>query len=167
MHGILQSWNGYIEVESARETGTTTRIYLPKIAEDTQMPKLELSSKRAQNKGKTVLVVDDEVDLVEIMCAQLEQEGIHAKGFTQSEAAFIEFQKNFSDYDFIISDVSMPGMNGIQLFDKIQEIRKIPMIFTTGNSMNINLKFKFSPEVRVLEKPYPLQDLVNTIDSFI
>ncbi len=70
-----------------------------------------------------VAVIDDEVDLVYLFKDALSQiEGVEVFGFCDPNLALEHFQIDHQNYKVIISDYRMPGMTGIQLFEKMKEI---------------------------------------------
>ena len=79
-----------------------------------------------------ILVVDDEPNAVKVLSAILSEAGydvfqaMHAKGAIQVVA-------NHNDIDLIITDIKMPGMNGMQLFEYLNKTHPdIPIIFLTA-----------------------------------
>jgi len=66
-----------------------------------------------------VLLVDDEPDIVTVLKQGLKLKGFEVDGFTDPRKALDQFQPGH--YDFVISDIKMPAMNGFQLVRKIKE----------------------------------------------
>src|SRR5438874_13350454 len=61
----------------------------------------------------SLLVVDDEVELMLALCESLREEGFHAAGVTRADEALAELHKG--DFDLLLSDLMMPGTDGIHL----------------------------------------------------
>ena len=76
-----------------------------------------------------VLLVEDEMDLMQLYQAALNASGIQVDGFTDPLKAYSRFQENSDNYDVIISDIRMPGLSGIQLAQKLKEIKKDVKVF--------------------------------------
>jgi DNA-binding response OmpR family regulator len=70
----------------------------------------------------SVLIVDDEEDIANILRQFLTQAGFNAVSFTSPLLALEHFMHNPLAYPVIITDLRMPGMSGIELANKIREI---------------------------------------------
>jgi DNA-binding response OmpR family regulator len=66
-----------------------------------------------------VLLVDDEPDIVSVLKQGLKLKGFEVDGFTDPRMALGQFKPDH--YDFVVSDIKMPGINGFQLCRKIRE----------------------------------------------
>lgn len=80
-----------------------------------------------------VLYVDDEESLVFLASRTLERVGHQVRGFNDPQAALEAFKQAPHGYDLVVSDVSMPGMNGFDLARAVLEIRPdLPVVITSG-----------------------------------
>jgi CheY-like chemotaxis protein len=80
-----------------------------------------------------VLYVDDEEALVFLVSRVLQRAGHKVSGFTAPSEALDAFKLHPDSFDLIVSDMSMPGMSGLELARKVLTIRpNIPFIITTG-----------------------------------
>lgn len=66
-----------------------------------------------------VLLVDDEPDIVSVLKQGLKLKGFEVDGFTDPRTALDQFKPGH--YDFVVSDIKMPGISGFQLCRKIRE----------------------------------------------
>jgi DNA-binding response OmpR family regulator len=71
----------------------------------------------------SILLVDDEQDIVAIFRKSLQNQGFDAYGFTDPILALEHFKANQANYGLVISDIRMPQMNGIELARRIREIK--------------------------------------------
>lgn len=69
----------------------------------------------------SILIVDDEPDIISVFKKSLEKIGYSTYGFVNPSAALEHFTLNPKEYQIVISDIRMPGMNGFQL---VKEIKK-------------------------------------------
>jgi DNA-binding NtrC family response regulator len=72
---------------------------------------------------QSILLVDDELDIVIIFRQALRQQGYVVYGFTDPALALEHFKMNSQDYALIISDVRMPRMNGFELAARVRAIK--------------------------------------------
>ena len=81
-----------------------------------------------------ILFVDDEESLTELCTFRLQGLGYSVSAFTESLKALAAFQSNPDRFDAVITDLTMPHLNGLQLADTIQGLRpEIPIILCTGD----------------------------------
>jgi len=112
-----------------------------------------------------ILIVDDEPDLLEITAAYLEMEGYTAMTAI-SGAAALELI-NTTIPDMIISDITMPGMTGFYLFEKIRSnlaLQNTPFVFLSGHTdLQHIMAGKELGSDDYLMKPYEPEMLISTI----
>ena len=110
-----------------------------------------------------VLVVDDEQAVADTLRMVLEHHGFEARSIYSAEAA-LKFLES-STPDIVLSDVFMPGLNGVELAKAIRS--KYPsckVILMSGNSGTLAL-MSTSPEERVLAKPFHPSELVKRLEQ--
>jgi two-component system, sensor histidine kinase and response regulator len=115
--------------------------------------------------GPKILIVDDEPDLLEITAAYLEMEG-YVPLTALSGAAALEIMKTTTP-DLIISDITMPGMSGFDLFEKIRAnaaFQNTPFVFLSGHTdLEHIMMGKELGSDDYLMKPYEPEMLISTI----
>ena len=74
------------------------------------------------SKSKSILLVDDEPDIVNLFTDLLNNEDYDVISFTNPLKALEHYKTNFAQYGLVISDILMPGMSG---FDLLKDIKKI------------------------------------------
>jgi DNA-binding NtrC family response regulator len=80
---------------------------------------------------RTVLVVDDEPAMREMLVSLLEEEGIRARPAASAEEALETTRE--SDFDAVVSDIRMPGRDGIALLAELRQTRPdTPVILMTA-----------------------------------
>lgn len=111
--------------------------------------------------GKTLLVVDDEADLREIVASELEFMG--AKVFQAENVPAAKMLLQSEDIDLIVSDIRMPGGTGIDLlnFIKNENINVPPIILITGFAdISVEDALNLGAEA-LLSKPFKLEELIQ------
>jgi DNA-binding NtrC family response regulator len=82
---------------------------------------------------KKIFIVDDEIDIVDILCEELDLEGYETIRAFDGEEAFQLAQEQTPD--LIISDINMPKVDGLAMIEKLNQLGlKIPLILATGYS---------------------------------
>ena len=114
---------------------------------------------------KSILLVDDEEEMVETIRMLLERLGYAVTNKARSVDALEEFRNNSKAYDLVITDMTMRHMTGDQLAKEILKLRPdIPIILCTGFSERINNQVVKDIGIRkLLIKPIMIGDLANTI----
>ena len=134
VHGIISNHDGHIVVYSEYGKGTTFLIYLPVI----QSLENRASTKQLNEalKGtEKILVIDDDDIILELLKKQLMSFGYHVTALTRPAKALDIFSQNPQKFDVVITDMTMPQMNGVILSQEMLAVRKdIPIVLCTGFS---------------------------------
>jgi CheY-like chemotaxis protein len=112
--------------------------------------------------GLRILVVEDNLDSQYLVCEMLKAFGHHADGVGDAEAAL--GMLNAANYDVLFSDVSLPGMSGVELARQGLVIQpSMHVIFASGygDTLLRHLPFPFVS----LQKPYEMEQLQGTLDE--
>jgi PAS domain S-box-containing protein len=164
VHGIINSHNGAITVESALGKGTTFEIYLPQV--NTMAVDESYAEEEVIPNGKgSILFVDDEDMLVTWSQETLERLGYDVVIRTDSIQALETFRMAPQGFDLVITDQTMPYLTGEGLTRELRDIRPdIPIILCTGFSHVIDAeKAKAQGINAFLMKPFTARDLGLTI----
>lgn len=163
VHGIVESYEGKIMVDSALNKGTVVTVYLPinKGHETLSDGKLDVMP----TGGERILFVDDENAISNMSCMLLERLGYRVSTRTSSLEALELFRQNPEQFDLIITDLTMPNMTGIKLTEKILDIRPgMPIILCTGYNDKIPEKSFEALGIKALvHKPFAKLHLAKMI----
>ncbi len=164
VQGIVKKHKGAIHVESRQGKGTVFTIYLPvstgKPAEATVS-----SPEKMPGGTESILFIDDEPSIIHMIQKVLTRLGYRVTTFPDPEQALEYFSKDPSCCDLVLTDMTMPGMNGIQLTRKIKSLRRdIPVIVCTGHNPEINENIARANQVHALAmKPVSIKALARMI----
>ena len=172
-YGIIQEHGGKITVQSEVGHGAMFIIELP-IAEgparsqDTSKPWLTKKG-GTDAKGKSVLVIDDEVWILELSKELLGTEGYDVETVVSGEEAVSRIAQR--RFDVILSDWKMPGLNGMHLYEQLLATDPVSagrMIFMTGDVMNDVFQDFLKRNARsYLAKPFAIGDLRAAVANVI
>ena len=137
VHGIVTSMNGIIQVHSSPDEGTKFNVYLPVERRKSEKKRTQFIES-IQGGNETILVVDDEEDIVEMEKQILERFGYQVVQHTSSVETLKTFCKTPEKFDMVIMDMSMPTMSGDKLAVELLKIRPdIPILLCTGFSETV------------------------------
>jgi CheY-like chemotaxis protein len=123
---------GGIEVTSRPGAGSTFRAYFPPATREATAP-LEVPTTDTGRGGEHILIVDDDVANMRLLKRMLESRGFRVTAFTSSEEALASFRTSPRTFDAVITDQTMPRMNGLDLARAVHEHRpEVPVVLTTG-----------------------------------
>ena len=119
-------------------------------------------------KGKT-LVVDDEQSIQYLLSQLLTGEGYEVDTVSSSYEALDLVRKR--KYDIILSDIKMPGINGMELYKEVKKIDKAlsrRMIFITGAILDDDIQdFNHINGATCVDKPFDINHIIKTVDSMM
>ncbi len=132
VHGIMKGHDGVVTVKSKAGEGTRFDLYFP-LHDVTALSSASTDSMQDDARQGHILYVDDEDALVFLVSRVLQRAGHKVTGFTTPVEAFDAFKLNPGAFDLVVSDMSMPGMSGLELARKVLALRAdVPFIITTG-----------------------------------
>jgi PAS domain S-box-containing protein len=132
VHGIISKHGGAINVYSQEGLGTKFNIYLPAGTDDTSETEKE-DELDLPTGSESILFVDDERELCTAYGEMLKFQGYQVQTTSSSQNALDRIIKNPDKYDLVITDYTMPEMNGIELCREIRKYNKhVPIILISG-----------------------------------
>lgn len=118
-------------------------------------------------KKRKVLVADDDYGIRKVLEMVLENAGYYVKSYESGEKILTELESG-ADYDLILLDVNMSGLNGLELAGIIKEddkIADIPIIFITGNTESKDKKRGFDAGcVDYIVKPFDKSEILMRVN---
>ncbi|TRZ77498.1 MAG: PAS domain S-box protein [Deltaproteobacteria bacterium] len=122
--GTVQDHNGYIDVQSTEEKGTTITLYFPATREKAEVETQKTPMEQYMGHGESVLVVDDVQEQREVATTLLTQLGYSVNAVSSGEAA-VEYLKS-NKADILVLDMIMePGIDGLDTYKLVLEINPL------------------------------------------
>ncbi len=162
VYGIVKQHEGYIDVESDLGKGTTFRIYLPEVAGEGAP--LEVSESRIlSGSGETILVVEDEDDVLNVLKTMLE--GLNYKVLSARDGlqALSLFDEHEDSIRLVLTDMVMPGMGGKKLVEALKA-RNPDLRIVVMTGYRAGMRGEISEQVDgLLEKPMRLEQVARAL----
>jgi two-component system, cell cycle sensor histidine kinase and response regulator CckA len=167
VQGIVKQHHGWLDVQSQVNQGTTFHIYLPVWAEE-QPSQTSPAHDHAEPAGarETILVVDDEPDLRDLISQVLETDGYRVLLAGSSAEAIDQWSKRRGNIQLLLTDMVMPdGLTGRKLADRLQsEDPHLRVIYTSGYTAGLpGTELANVDERNFLPKPYRPNTLLRVV----
>jgi len=169
VYGIVRQTGGGIAVETQPGKGSTFRIYLPMVTAPLDYTKTPSAPVEKSDNFETVLVVEDEEIVRELVCAVLEDQGYNVMCAADGLEA-LEMAGNFDGtIHLLVTDVIMPHMTGHELAGKLTLIRPdMKVLYVSGYSdTDLGDHGVLDPRFELLQKPFTPQTLARKIRDVI
>ena len=135
VYGIVGQHGGRIICDSAPSVGTTFRIYFPAIEEVPEEEYFE-NKERPRGQGETILLVDDEPNLVVIVSRQLVSANYRVMKASNGKEALNLYEKHREEIRLVILDLLMPGMGGKQCLEALRKLNPNVRVLIASGAMN-------------------------------
>jgi PAS domain S-box-containing protein len=166
VYGIVTEAGGGLNVYSEPGVGTTFRVYLPVVHGRIPAPVSE-SAPPAPGAGRTILVVEDEPALLEVVARILTSGGYRVLTALSGPEA-LRHSTNLR-YDLLLTDVIMPDMSGRRLADLLQfEHPDLPVLFMSGYSNGLlGTTHILDQGIAFIEKPFTARHLLHEVGEML
>jgi|YelNatPaOPRAMG01_1025707.scaffolds.fasta_scaffold07198_2 nitrogen-specific signal transduction histidine kinase len=180
VHGVVRLHGGQVLLESQEFIGTKVTVYLPEFVGKEEVHEgapalvgtINIATEAGtSDKSKLILVVDDDPLVTEVVRACLLKANFTVSTAKDGEEALNVFKRKKDDIGLIISDITMPRMNGIELTLRIREIQPAAkIILMTGDEDAIQSEKLevLAPAIpRIIKKPFNLKGLIEIVEKTI
>ncbi len=166
VYGVLKAHQGFVDVESEVGKGTTFTLYFPSSMNLTTSPSIDKIASAADLRGsETILVIEDELGLIELMREVLERNGYRVLTANDGAEAIDQFEKHRNEIALVLSDMGLPKLDGAEVFSMLKlRDPSVKVILASGY-----LEPQFKSELLksgardFLQKPYDPQEVLKKI----
>ncbi len=165
VYGFVRQSGGFITIDSCQGKGTRVALHLPLASADTQE---ELAATAVcvprDGDGRTVLLVEDDNTVRPLLQSALEDFGYRVHLAADSQSA-LEVAAQLDSLDLLLTDVGLPGLNGRQLAEMLQQRRPgLPVVLITGYTEQAATRLDcLAPGMQLMTKPFSLELLAETV----
>ncbi len=161
VHGIVTQNNGFIDVYSEPGKGTMFKVYLPRHMDVAVASREKRITVPHLSQGETVLLVDDEPELLTLAQTMLQKLGYRVLAAGRPGEA-IELAKEYAnEIQLLIVDIIMPEMNGRNLAERLLSIYpRMKILFMSGYTADMIVdQGVLDEDVNFIQKPFSLEEL--------
>lgn len=165
VYGIVRQNEGFINVYSEPEKGTTFRIYLPRHVGETDRSEFHSTAELPSGQGETVLIVEDEGAILKLARTILERFGYTVLHASDPVKAIDLVRTHEGPLHLLITDVVMPEMNGRDLADQLRShYPGLKTLFMSGYTANVIAhRGVLDGGVHFLQKPFSTRQLAEKV----
>jgi CheY-like chemotaxis protein len=165
-HGIVNRHGGAMGVRSEAGSGTEFLIYLPAASRQVLQVQPRHATPALRGIGQ-VMLVDDEPSVLAIVQSMLEELGFTVHSFVSSLAALEAFDATPQRFDWVLTDLRMPDLDGADLSERLRRVRpELPVVVLSAVINEAEQKRLESAQVSlILNKPITLTELSERLSG--
>ncbi len=168
VYGIVEQSGCHITIDSEKNIGTTFNIYIPKSEisqEEIEIDELQVQVNTNVGGDETILVVEDEEQVRELVVEMLETYGYEVLEAHNGKKAIDVYNENRDNIYMILTDVVMPEMGGKKLIESLVNFKEgTKVIYMSGYTDNaIDEQGILDPGTEFIQKPFSPFDLLKKV----
>ena len=169
VYGIVKQHKGHISVQSQQGQGTLFTIFLPSLSNTREAPSSNEESSSLEGTNQPVLIVEDDLATREALHALLDSFDFQVYTAQNGYEALELIKKENISAKLIVSDMVMPHMGGIQLYQILkQDYPDIKMLLVTGHPIEEKDRVLIQQgQLNWLQKPFSVQDFSQALQKLL
>ncbi|MDB6093947.1 MAG: hybrid sensor histidine kinase/response regulator, partial [Verrucomicrobia bacterium] len=166
--GIVKSHGGFMEVQSEIGHGTKFSLYFPAITASQVTRPTIMEKAPPRGNGETILVIDDEADVRDVVQALLESSGYTVRLAAEGMAGIGVYSEYRSEISAVITDMMMPAMQGSEVVKELRKINPELRVVAMSGVLASNTNIREEPGRTVLlQKPMTGIALLQTVHKLL
>ncbi len=167
--GIVEGYNGSVTCQSAPGEGSVFKVLLPVLPEPGHhVSKASVPAEFEHGSGEKVVFVDDEEVLRQLAGQFFSRSGYSVHCFENGSQAFEWLMQEDNRCDILVTDMTMPGMTGKELIEKVHEhMPELPAILCSGYMQKGREFSDSSGRVVFVNKPFEFPELMHEIKKLL
>ncbi len=168
VYGIVKQSEGHIEVYSYPGVGTTFKIYLPQIKDESKDEPIRRQELKMGGKGEVILLVDDNASVRTAVASYLGSVGYRVLVADNGRQA-LKIASSSPAIDLLVTDMVMPEMSGTQLVEELQKTQQdLRILYMSGFSEEVMKNHSHLPAGSLfVQKPTSMQSLLTSIRELL
>jgi len=169
VYGIVKQSEGHIWVYSEPGIGTAFKIYLPAFQEEVQKEKDSQQEPDELGGNETILVVEDEYLVRELVCDTLQNSGYKIIEASNGKEALELYESNNNRIDLVLTDVIMPEMSGRKLVETlVEQYPDLKSLYMSGYTDDAIIRHGvLEPGMNYIQKPFSPRALLEKINEVL
>ena len=165
VYGVVQAHHGFVDVESAVGSGTTFWLYLPVPIDILTTGEAVKSGEQVRGGTETILVVEDEDLLLDMIQILLETHGYTVLTARDGMEAVHVYSQHGDKIALVVSDLGLPKLSGENEIKKLKEINPAVKIILASGYYDPEIKATMEKAgvLGFLQKPYVIEDVLTKI----
>ncbi|MDB6168349.1 MAG: sensor hybrid histidine kinase [Verrucomicrobia bacterium] len=166
--GIVKSHDGFMEVQSQPGQGTTFSLYFPAMESKAPEAPVAREAPLPSGRGETILVIDDEPDVREVVQALLESCGYRVLLASDGLEGIALFSQHRPIISAVVTDMIMPAMQGTQVVKELRAIDPEARIVAMSGVLGNKPEMREEPgRFALLQKPMTGSSLLQALDRVL
>jgi signal transduction histidine kinase len=163
VYGSARQAGGTVRIESKRRKGTTVRVFFPRTDQPVErVTDGRRSSPPVPDSTATVLLVDDDNDLRNVLAGALSTLGYKVQEATDGSSALRALET--SRPDVVVVDFAMPGLNGAEVAKRARERWPgLPVVLASGFADTEEIEQAVGKDAKLLRKPFRIDELLEAV----
>jgi PAS domain S-box-containing protein len=166
VHSVVTEHQGYIDVASELGRGTTFTVWMPRV--EGALTEEAAPAEMPMGHGQSVLVVDDEPEVLAALEEMLASLGYEPAGYRNGREALDAVRAQPGRFEAVVSDEVMPELSGTQLAIELRRINPtLPILIASGyGGAGFETRALSAGVNRVIKKPYRMSEIAQILEGF-